>query len=127
MNISGLKTLVLAVIIGIALLVLVGCASSAKPVTTEPDFTGFITGVNTIDNEDIVGSIAVESHADKLVEEYVVTMKKDTNLFKLVDGDYQEISFSDLEEKDWLEIWFDGPVAESWPMQAKALQVVITR
>ena len=109
-----------------ALLLLAGCASPAKPVTTEPDFTGFITGVNTIDNKDVVGSLAVESHADKIVGKYVVTITKDTGLFRLVDGDYQEISFGDLEEKQWLEIWFDGPVAESWPMQAKAFQVVIT-
>ena len=121
------KILTGVVLVGITLLIMAGCASPSRPVTTEPDFNGFITGVNTIDNEDIVGSLAVESHADKLVEKYVVTIKKHTGLFRLVDGDYEEITFGDLEEKQWLEIWFDGPVAESWPMQAKALQVVITQ
>jgi hypothetical protein len=120
------KILTGIVVAVIALLLVTGCASPSEPVTTGPDFNGFITGVNTIDNEDIVGSIAVESHADKLIEKYVVTIKKDTSIFRLVDGNYQEITFGDLEEKQWLEIWFDGPVAESWPMQAKALQVVIT-
>lgn len=127
MNNPVLKTLVPVVIVVIALLLVVGCASPAEPVTTAPDFNGFITGVDAIDNNDVVGSIAVESEADKLLEKYVVTITKDTAIFRLVDGDYQEISFGDLEEKQWLEIWFDGPVAESWPMQAKALQVVITR
>jgi hypothetical protein len=111
----------------VALLLLAGCTSSAEPVTSNPDFTGFITGVSAIDNKDVVGSIAAESHADKLVEKYVVTITKDTTLFRLVNGDYREISFGDFEEQQWLEIWFDGPVAESWPMQAKALQIVITR
>ena len=125
MQLTRILTGIFAIVV--ALLLLAGCSSPAKPVTTDPDFIGFITGVNTIDNKDVVGSLAVESHADKLVEKYVVTIKKDTSLFQLVDGDYQEISFGDIEEKQWLEIWFDGPVAESWPMQAKALQVVITR
>jgi len=126
MNISGLKTLIAAVIVGVALLLMVGCASPAKPLTTESDFNGFITGINVIDNKDIVGSIAAESHADKIVDKYVVTITKDTTIFRLVDGDYQEISFDDLETQQWLQIWFDGPVAESWPMQAKAMQIVIT-
>jgi hypothetical protein len=120
------KILIGIIVAGIALLLVAGCASPSEPVTTEPDFNGFITGVNAIDNKDIIGSIAVESHADKLVEKYVVTITKDTSLFRLVDGDYQELSFGDLAEKQWLQIWFTGPVAESWPMQAKAFQVVIT-
>lgn len=125
MNSTKIPTGIFTVIV--ALLLLAGCASPARPITTDPDFTGFITGVNIIDNKDSVGSIAVESHADKLVEKYVVTVTKDTNLFQFVGGYYQEISFADLEAQQWLEIWFDGPVAESWPMQVKALQVVITR
>ena len=110
----------------VAMLLLAGCASPDKPVTTESDFKGFITGVNAVDNDNVIGSIAVESHAGKLVDKYVVTITNDTKLLHLIDGDYQDISFEDLEEKQWVEIWFDGPVAESWPMQAKALQVVIT-
>jgi hypothetical protein len=121
------RILTVIFIIVISLLLITGCASPAKPVTTESDFTGFITGVTAIDNKDIVGSIAVESHADKLVEKYVVTITKDSTLFRLVGDNYHEISFGDIEQKQWLDIWFDGPVAESWPMQAKALQVVITR
>ena len=114
------------IIVGIALLT-VGCLSSAKPLTTEPDFYGYITGINAINNNDIIGSIAVESHADKIVEKYVITITEDTALFRQDGEDYREISFDDLEAKQWLQIWFDGPVMESWPMQARALQVVITQ
>ena len=121
------KALIGIIIIGIALLLMFGCASPAGPLTTEPDFYGFITGINAIDNNDVIGSIAVESHADKIVDKYVITIKDTTSLFRQDGEDYQEISFNDLEARQWLKIWFDGPVMESWPMQAGALQIVVTQ
>ena len=124
---NKIRILISIVLAGIVLLAAAGCSSPAKPITDEPDFTGFITGITAIDNKDVVGSIAVESHADKLVEKYVVRITEDTGLFRLHGDEYTEITFADLAEKQWLDIWFDGPVAESWPMQAKALHVVITR
>jgi hypothetical protein len=120
------RTLTVTIIAASVLLLAIGCVSPAGPLATEPDFNGFITDVNTIDNKDVIGSVAVESHADKLLEKYVITVTTDTALFQQVGDDFQAISFDDLEVKQWLQIWFDGPVMESWPMQAKALQIVIT-
>jgi hypothetical protein len=119
------RTLTVTIIAASVLLLAIGCVSPAGPLATEPDFNGFITDVNTIDNKDVIGSVAVESHADKLLEKYVITVTTDTALFQQVGDDFQAISFDDLEVKQWLQIWFDGPVMESWPMQAKALQIVI--
>jgi uncharacterized lipoprotein YajG len=125
-DMNKIKALSVVIIVAITLLLIAGCATPAEPLTAEPDFTGFITQVDEINNKDIIGTIAVESHADKILEKYVVTIDKDTALFRLSGDDYQEIEFSDLEAQQWLEIWFTGPVLESWPMQATALQVVIT-
>ena len=108
-----------------ALLMIAGCASPAEPLTSEADFNGFITGVTNVDNKDIVGSVAAESHADKIVDKYVITVNKDTKLFRFDGMDYKEISFDDLEEKQTVEIWFSGPVMESWPMQTTAAQIVL--
>ena len=119
------KALIAIIIVGIALLLMVGCASPAEPLTTEPDFYGFITEVRAVGNNNVVGTIAVESHADKIVDKYVITVKNTTSLFRQDGEVYYEISFDGLEAKQWLKIWFDGPVMESWPMQARALQVVI--
>ena len=121
-----MKVLISVILAGIALPLMIGCASPAQPLTTEPDFYGFITEVRAVGNNDVVGTIAVESHADKIVDKYVITIKDTTSIFRLDEEDYQEISFDDLEAKQRLKIWFDGPVMESWPMQARALQVVIT-
>jgi len=108
------------------LVMLVSCASPAEPLTTEPDFNGFITEIHQIDRNDVIGSIAVESHADKLVEKYVVTVKDETSLFRQDGDDYLRVSFDELKAKQWVQIWFTGPVMESFPMQATALQIVIT-
>jgi hypothetical protein len=123
--VSVMRTLTTTIIAASVLLLAIGCASTAEPLATEPDFNGFITDVNIIDNEDVIGWVAVESHADKLLEKYVITVTADTALFRQTGDDFQEISFGDLKAKQWLQIWFDGPVMESWPMQAKALQIVI--
>jgi hypothetical protein len=109
------------------LFMVVACASTAEPLTTEPDFNGFITEIHQIDKNDVIGSIAVESHADKLVEKYVVTVKDETTLFHQDGDDYLQISFDELQTRQWVWIWFTGPILESFPMQATALQIVITQ
>jgi hypothetical protein len=122
-----LKVKILSGIITVTLVLLLaaGCSSPDEPVTTEPDFTGFITDITTIGNNDVVGSIAAESHADKIVDKYVITVRDSTSLFRQ-DGDkYTEISFDDLEKRQTVRVWFDGPVMESFPMQATALQIVV--
>ena len=101
------------------------CASNGKPIETKADFTGFITDIQPGQNKDIVGRISVESHADKIVTKYVITIKDETLIFRQ-DGDtLHEITFKALENKQWVKIWFSGPVMESWPMQVTAGQVII--
>lgn len=109
--------------ITIALVMMAGCASPGEPVTTDPDITGFITDVNIIGNDDVVGSIAVESHADKIVDKYVITVRDTTSLFRQNGDNYTKIDFDELQTRQTVRIWFDGPVMESFPMQATALQV----
>jgi hypothetical protein len=95
------------------------------PVDTEPDVTGFITKVEAAGRNDIVGRISVESHADKLVAKYVVTVTRDTSLFRESGKERQRITFNSLEAQQWVELWFSGPVMESYPMQATASQIVM--
>ena len=103
----------------------ISCASNGKPIETEADFTGFITDIQPGQSKDVVGRISVESHADKIVTLYVITIKDNTLLFRQ-DGDtLQETTFKALENKQWVKIWFSGPVMESWPMQVTAGQVII--
>jgi hypothetical protein len=107
-------------------LALTGCASNTEPIETESDFTGFITDVQAGQAKDITGRISVESHADKIVSKYVITVNKDTAIFRQDGSNYNKAEFKELEARQWVKIWFTGPVLESWPMQATALQIVIT-
>jgi len=98
--------------------VFVNCAPEVQPLETEADFTGFITGVQS-------GQISVESHADKIVTKYTITITGDTMIFRQDGDSFVSTGFSALANQQWIEIWFSGPVMESWPMQATAQQIVI--
>ena len=103
-----------------------GCAPAAKPLETEADFHGFITGIHPNGEGDTLGRISVESHADKIVSKYVVTITDETQIFQKDGDELRPVAFEDLEnQQQWVTIWFTGPVLESFPGQAAASQVVI--
>ena len=102
------------------------CASAAKPIETNADFTGFITEIQPGQGSGTPGRISVESHADKIVTRYTITIEDETLIFRQDGDNLRNASFAALETKQWVRIWFSGPVMESWPMQATARQIVIT-
>jgi hypothetical protein len=102
------------------------CAPAAKPLETEADFHGFITGIHLNREGDTIGQISVESHADKLVSKCVVTITDETLIFQKDGDELRPVDFEELEnQQQWVKIWFTGPVLESYPVQATASQVVI--
>ena len=94
-----------------------------KPLQTEADFTGFITEIHPIGKEDTIGQILVGS--DKLGDKYMVTIKDETLIFKQDGENRRQVAFEELETKQRVQIWFSGPIMESFPMQGTAQQVVI--
>ena len=102
-----------------------GCASTAKPMETEADLVGFITETRPNGEGDILGQINVESHADKIVSKYIITITGETLIFQQDGNDLRRTAFETLENKQWVKIWFTGPVTESFPVQGTAGQVVI--
>lgn len=102
------------------------CASAIHPIETEADFLGFITEINPDGGSEVLGRISVESHADKIVTKYVITIEDETLIFEQDGDNLRQTDFAALENKQWVKIWFDGLVMESFPMQATAAQVVIT-
>ncbi|MGD9117569.1 MAG: DUF3221 domain-containing protein [Dehalococcoidia bacterium] len=116
----------LAVMLFGLVVVSIGCASDVSPIETEADFLGFITEINPDGGSEGLGQISVESHADKLVTKYVITINDETLIFQQDGDNLRETDFEALENQQWVKIWFTGPVMESFPMQATAEQVVIT-
>lgn len=106
-------------------MVFAGCTPATKPIETEADFIGFITEIHPVQERGISGRISVESHADKIVTKYTITIENETLIFEQDGDDLRNATFAALENKQWVQIWFSGPVMESWPMQATAQQVVI--
>ncbi|MGD9116476.1 MAG: DUF3221 domain-containing protein [Dehalococcoidia bacterium] len=117
----GLAVLLLGLVV-----VSVNCASAIRPIETEADFLGFITEISPDGENEVLGRISVESHADKIVTKYVITIEDETLIFEQDGDNLRQTAFEALENKQWVKIWFDGPVMESFPMQATAAQVVIT-
>jgi len=116
----GLVGLVIGLIV-----VSINCASVTKPIETEADFIGFITGIHPTEEGDTLGQISVESHADKIVNKYIITIKDETLIFRQDGDNLHKVAFKVLENKQWVEIWFTGPIMESFPMQGTATQIVI--
>jgi len=106
--------------------VAVDCSSTAKSLETEADFTGFITEVHPIGRGDTLGQILVEAPADNFIDKYMVTIKDETQIFEQNGEERRQAAFEALEIEQQVQIWFSGPIMESFPMQATAQQVVIT-
>lgn len=100
--------------------------SKDKALETTADFTGFITEIHPVGKEDTLGQILVESHADKLVDKYMLTIKDETLIFEQDGENRRKVAFAALETQQRVQIWFSGPIMESFPMQGTARQVVIT-
>jgi len=114
---------VLGLLMGL-MVVAVDCASAPKALETEADFTGFITEINPVGKGGTLGQILVESHIDKLVDKYMVTIKEETLIFGQDGENRRKVAFEALETKKQVQIWFTGPIMESFPMQGTAQQVV---
>jgi len=108
------------------LVVAIGCDPVPEVLESEPDFTGFITSISVLGEKDTLAQILVESHADKLVDKYVVSVGGETQVLKQVGEERRRVAFSALGTTQQVQIWFSGPVRGSFPMQGTARQVVIT-
>lgn len=100
-------------------------SSASKPLQTEADFTGWVTEIHPMGDKGILGQILVESQADKIVDKYMVTVKDETLILQQDGEEMSRATFEALETKQQVQIWFTGPIMESFPMQGTARQVLI--
>lgn len=125
MNKSFKLSIIFCLVISCAA-VMMSCSPAPRPLDSKEDALGFITEMTELRTQGVVGRILVESHADKLVNKWWVTIKSDTMIFRDEGGKLTPVSFQILAKQQWVKVWFDGPVAESFPMQGRASQIVIT-
>jgi len=120
-----MKRLYVFEILLILAILVVGCEIDPEPVQTVPDFSGTISEVILLDNQDAYGQILVENQVDDYIDKYILTINNDTQLYEKIGSDLQSVGFNFLEVGQQVETWFSGPIMESYPMQATASQVVI--
>ena len=105
----------------------VNCAPSPRALDTEADFIGFITEIQPIGKKGTLGQILVESHVDKLVDKYMVTIKDNTLILKQDGENRLPATFEIQETKQQVQIWFSGPIMESFPMLGTAQQIMVIK
>ena len=124
-----MKNLISSLLSIMLLALLTSCAfdSAALP-KQEPDIRGSITQINPeSDDPNIFGTMLVESqqetntHYDKAA----ITVTTETRISEQTAQDRQPANFEALQVGQRVEVWFTGPVAESFPVQATALEIVI--
>ena len=112
------------------IIILTGCIiSNEKPshgyLQDGEDFIGFVTQIEKVGKKGVLGIMAIESHADKLVTKYSVTITSDTTIMELIDKSYLESNFETINQKDWVKVWFSDPISESPDAQMRADQILI--
>ncbi len=96
-----------------------GCSPDPGP----PDLVGIVESVSFLD--DGGATLLVEGDPDAGYQYYLASVRvgRDTPVY-LTDG--SRGTPEDLTTGLTLKIWFDGPVAESWPVQAQAGRIEIS-
>ncbi|HMQ52241.1 MAG TPA: DUF3221 domain-containing protein [Anaerolineae bacterium] len=116
---------------GLGLLGLLSACGPAPAVVpaTNPAIRGGITNhqVSTGPNNDILGSILIEGQveSDTSFDKAAVTITAQTRIYEQLGQERRSTTFEALRVGQRVEAWFDGPVAESYPVQARASDVVI--
>ncbi|MGI6705243.1 MAG: DUF3221 domain-containing protein [Clostridia bacterium] len=97
-------------------------ASSDGIQPVEYGVAGRITDISVTENGELLGTITVEGSKDNgaMYDKAVVSVSKDTKIY-LDDL----VPFDSLEVGMYVCVFFEGPVRESYPVQANAGQINI--
>ena len=126
-----MKTMLKAALLFVVALALVA-ADEAEPKkkldATPPkaDVRGLVTSVNALKGKDLVGKIRVEGKREKDTgyDKALVTLTTATKIY-FWDGEKKEAKFTDLKAGIKVQCTFTGTVLESYPVQARASEVLI--
>jgi hypothetical protein len=111
--------------LALLLVALVGCGNGEPSSSDDSQFVeygvaGNIVEITTSEDDAVLGSIKVEGPEDNGAKytEAVVTVTPDTKIYlnDLTD-------FDNLEVGMYVNVFFEGPVKESFPVQATAKQI----
>lgn len=113
--------------VAIALILPLAACSPTLP-DRDPDIRGSVTSLERYTDGDVLGRILVEGPIapDTGYDAASVSITDDTAvLHDVPDASPEPLAFEDLEEGMPVEVWFEGPVAESYPVQTTAGTVLV--
>jgi hypothetical protein len=97
-------------------------SSATAPPSTPADITGTIHDLTTADTGLPVLLVVDDGALKGTVDRASVAVTPDTVVWLLKGG---RGSSADLGAGQMVSVWFDGPVAESYPVQARAGEIAI--
>jgi beta-N-acetylhexosaminidase len=127
--IKQLSLVLAGLLIGLLLLT-VGCAPTETTPKTSPAIRGSITNRNAAGGQGgLVGSVLVEGNieGDTQFDKASIAITSETQIFEQVEQERRPATFEALQVGQKVEAWFTGPVAESYPVQAVASDIVILK
>ena len=115
---------------------LAGCGSNVDrngpraPSGKDADIRGQITDISIMESEEgggMLGSVLIEGSLEEDTEfdRASVTLMAETVIYKQLGEEVVEAAFSDLQVGQRVQAVFTGPVAESYPVQATAAEILI--
>src|SRR5215207_6482255 len=98
----------------------------AKKAPPKADIRGKVSGVAALRARGLVGRMSVDGKKEKDTEydRASVTLTSTTKFYKWVGGKKKDAKFGDIKKGSVVQCNFVGPVAESYPVQAKAGEVL---
>ena len=128
---DDMKRIGLFIVVAAACLALTGCAAGAPSAPdTEPDIRGVVTDVSSAGGSS--ASLRVVWTEDAVIgaqtgyDAAQVAVNDDTELLsRAADGSVADAEIEEIAVGTVVEAWFEGPVAESYPVQAMAGTIVI--
>jgi inhibitor of cysteine peptidase len=111
------------------LILVPGPIGDDEPVSTkEPDIRGTITAIRDGgDGGTIAFLIEAPVGASTTFDKAWVSLARETRLLETSGDDFVAVSPSALVIGEFVEATFDGPVMESYPVQARAREIVIVK
>ena len=97
-------------------------ADRPQPPDRDPDIAGPVSAVRSPgDGRD--GAVRIDEGSGAF-DAAQAAVDGDTDVLRRTAGGYERTGLGDLHAGERAEVWFEGPVAESYPVQARAGAVV---
>ena len=95
-------------------------------VSGESDIQGAIKEIAYMENALLDGSLLVElEEPNATSDKFYVSVATGTPLYSYDNNELKQIAFGDFQTGQIVDVWFDGPVAESYPAQVRAKQILL--